>query len=352
MTSINYPIVTIVISTFNRVSLLQENINKILDNKSKDFCVIIGDNASTDKTWEMLKTISDGRVSYKRNQNNLGIANVMLLDYDVKTKYFINLNDRDYIKTEDLDKLCQFLYHVETFEMCSLYPHKGTKVGKCSATNFINEYYLANHPGYLVYNTEFYKKNINKTTLDNFFEKNDMINLSNYGYIQLLYNLRIGYYYPLQIVQQPENRDKNLPQTRKELYGVAYVLPEYHMGAIKSLIDYVTNANYDDKKIICNLIIGTFDFAMSKIGQEYFFATIDSNFRKRNHIENASPWKCFHNIISLTRYVINIEELSTYYKIRKILKLKGIKTIIFLILRMIKHSKRTIKAIFYKTICS
>ena len=215
------PILTIVISTFNRTSLLHENLNKILETKNKAFCIIVGDNASTDNTWDMLQTIDDKRLTYKRNEQNLGISNVMLLDYEVKTKYFINLNDRDYIKGEDLERLCKFLTNVEPFEMCSLFPHKGTKEGICSSDKFINEFYLANHPGYLIYNTDYYKHNINKNNLDNYFKENDMINLSNYVYIQLLYNLKYGYCYPIMLIQQPKNRDKSNPKTRKELYGVA-----------------------------------------------------------------------------------------------------------------------------------
>ncbi|MCR5188790.1 MAG: hypothetical protein K6C97_07620 [Treponema sp.] len=153
----------------------------------------------------------------------------------------------------------------------------------------------------------------------------------------------------MQLIQQPKNRDKNVPQTRKELYGVAYVLPEYHMGAIKSLTDFVSKENYDCKNKIGKLIVGTFDFAMNKIGPEYFFSSISSDFKKRNHMENVSPWYCFNNIVSLTKYVINLEEVSLY-NIRTILKLHGVKTLILLIPRMIKHPVLTIKAIFYKYI--
>ncbi len=345
----NHPILTIVISTYNRSALLQENLNKLISNKSNAFCIIVGDNASSDNTWEMLKTISDNRFTCKRNIENLGISNVMLLDYDVTTKYFINLNDRDYIKSEDLDELCKFLLDVETFEICSLYPHKGIKTGKCTSDKFINEFYHANHPGYLVYNTEYYKHYIEKKSLDCFFETKDMINLSNYVYIQLLYNLNHGYYYPIQLIQQPKNRDKNVPQTRKELYGVAYVLPEYHMGALNSLVNFILSANYDNKDKIGKLIIGTFDFAMSKIGQEYFFASIRSSFRERNHIENASPWNFFKNVKSLTKYTTDLEAISTY-GIKRTIKQHGAVTILLLFARMIKHPLRTINALFYRRI--
>lgn len=343
----DFPILTIVISTFNRSSLLKENINKIIENKSNAFRVIVGDNASTDNTWNMLQTIDDDRFTCKRNEKNLGISNVMLLDYEVKTKYFINLNDRDYIKSEDIDKLCDFLYKANSFEICSLFQHKGTKEGMCSSDKFINEFYLANHPGYLVYNTDYYKHNINKTTLDSFFKENDMISLSNYVYIQLLYNLKFGYYYPIQLIQQPKNRDKSIPQTRKELYGVAYVLPAYHMGAIKSLTDFFTKVNYDNKKKIGKLIIGTFDFALNKIGPEYFFSSTRSDFRKRNHMEDASPWKCFFNIAVLTKYVESLESISKY-GITKTIKLHGIKSYILMIMRMFRHLRGTFRAIFYR----
>ena len=347
MVNNNFPILTIVISTYNRNSLLQENLNKILENKNNTFRIIVGDNASTDNTWDMLQSIGDDRFTCKRNEKNLGISNVMLLDYDVETKYFINLNDRDYIKSEDIDKLCAFLYKVENFEMCSLFPHKRAKKGKCSADKFINEFYLANHPGYLIYNTDYYKQSINKNSLDIFFKENDMIDLSNYAYIQLLYNLKLGYCYPIQLIQQPKNRDKSIPQTRKELYGVAYVLPEYHMGAIKSLIDFVTKVNYDNKMKIGKLIIGTFDFALNKIGPEYFFSSTRSDFRKRNHMEDASPWKCFHNIAVLTKYVESLESISIY-GITKTIKLHGIKSYILMIIRMFRRLRGTFRAIFYR----
>lgn len=68
------PFLTIAIPTFNRALLLKECVCSALAQTYKNFEVVVLDNASTDKTMEMLKGIADGRLRIVRHEINVGPA--------------------------------------------------------------------------------------------------------------------------------------------------------------------------------------------------------------------------------------------------------------------------------------
>jgi len=63
------PVVSVIVTTFNRVHYLAETINSILAQTYKDFELIIVDNMSEDKTEEYVNNLADSRISYYRNPN-------------------------------------------------------------------------------------------------------------------------------------------------------------------------------------------------------------------------------------------------------------------------------------------
>lgn len=74
--------VSVVVLTWNRVNLLKEALDAILEQTYKDFEVLVIDNESTDNTEGYVKSIPDERVKYYKNANggnlsvnrNFGIA--------------------------------------------------------------------------------------------------------------------------------------------------------------------------------------------------------------------------------------------------------------------------------------
>jgi glycosyltransferase involved in cell wall biosynthesis len=89
--------VSIIVPTYNRAHLVIETINSILAQTFKDFELIVIDNESSDNTEEVIKSYSDGRIRYFRNQNNGLVA--------VNRNYGINKANGEYIAFCDDDDL-------------------------------------------------------------------------------------------------------------------------------------------------------------------------------------------------------------------------------------------------------
>ena len=73
--NVNYivtPLISIIIPTHNRSTFLKRAINSVLYQTFKDFELIIIDDASSDKTGEIVKSYSDKRIRYIRHEDNKG----------------------------------------------------------------------------------------------------------------------------------------------------------------------------------------------------------------------------------------------------------------------------------------
>jgi GT2 family glycosyltransferase len=65
--------VTIAIPTHNRSQLLKACIESVLAQEYPNFSVIVLDNASSDDTRAVIKSFIDPRITYKRNEENIGL---------------------------------------------------------------------------------------------------------------------------------------------------------------------------------------------------------------------------------------------------------------------------------------
>lgn len=90
--------VTIMIPTFNQAAFIREAIDSALAQTYPNLEVIVGDDASTDATPEIVAKINDPRLKYVRNTCNLGrTANYRNLLYNHATgDYVVNLDGDDY----------------------------------------------------------------------------------------------------------------------------------------------------------------------------------------------------------------------------------------------------------------
>jgi len=86
------------IPTYNQAEFIREAINSALAQTYSNLEVIIGDDASTDATPEIVAKIIDPRLKYVRNTCNLGrVANYRNLLYNHSTgDYVVNLDGDDY----------------------------------------------------------------------------------------------------------------------------------------------------------------------------------------------------------------------------------------------------------------
>jgi glycosyltransferase involved in cell wall biosynthesis len=92
------PLVTVCITTFNRIELLPRAVKSVLQQTFDDFELIIVDDLSTDQTEEWVKQAmeEDNRIRYIRHETNQGLAaarNTAI--FNAKGKYFSFVDDDD-----------------------------------------------------------------------------------------------------------------------------------------------------------------------------------------------------------------------------------------------------------------
>ena len=68
------PCVSVIVTTYKRVKLLQETLESILSQSFTDFELIVVDNMSEDGTQQFIAGIADPRIRYFRNPNHGIIA--------------------------------------------------------------------------------------------------------------------------------------------------------------------------------------------------------------------------------------------------------------------------------------
>jgi glycosyltransferase involved in cell wall biosynthesis len=92
--------ITVVIPTYNRVSMLDNAITSVLNCGYDNIIIHVFDNFSDDGTNEFMNKLSNinPHVRYFRNDKNIGaIANFQKAFASIKTKYFIPLADDDWL---------------------------------------------------------------------------------------------------------------------------------------------------------------------------------------------------------------------------------------------------------------
>lgn len=100
--------ISIVMATYNGEKYLCEQIDSILNQSVQDFELIIGDDCSSDKTLDILKTYTskDKRIKLVINKQNLGFKKNFEKLLSLTTGEYIAFSDQDDIWTKDhLEKL-------------------------------------------------------------------------------------------------------------------------------------------------------------------------------------------------------------------------------------------------------
>ena len=92
------PKVSVLIPVYNAENFIGATITAVLAQTYTDFELVLLDDASKDKTSEVIKSFDDKRIIYKRNTKNLGIS-------ETRNK-LINLAKGEYIAVLDHDDIC------------------------------------------------------------------------------------------------------------------------------------------------------------------------------------------------------------------------------------------------------
>lgn len=94
------PLVSIVITSYNREAWIGKAIQSALNQDYANFEIIISDNASTDNSDEIIKAFSkDPRIVYSRNEHNIGlVGNFNKAFFEIATgDYILHVSSDDYL---------------------------------------------------------------------------------------------------------------------------------------------------------------------------------------------------------------------------------------------------------------
>ena len=72
MVKSGHPVVNVIIPTYNRAQLLPRAINSVIAQTFQDIKIIVVDDASTDRTEEVVSSFQDPRIHYIRHSQNRG----------------------------------------------------------------------------------------------------------------------------------------------------------------------------------------------------------------------------------------------------------------------------------------
>mgnify|MGYP001566738074 FL=1 len=91
------PRLTVIMPAYNAEKFLEESISSILNQSFPDFELLIGDDGSTDRTLEIIRSLSDKRIIVIRNEKNLGIPYTL--------NRLIKASRGEYIARQDSDDI-------------------------------------------------------------------------------------------------------------------------------------------------------------------------------------------------------------------------------------------------------
>jgi len=98
------PLVSVIITTYNRAALLPRAINSVLNQTYQNFELIIVDDGSTDNTEEVVRSFNDKRIIYHKHERNKGVLGAKNTGFDLaKGEYNCRLDDDDELLPEALE---------------------------------------------------------------------------------------------------------------------------------------------------------------------------------------------------------------------------------------------------------
>ena len=100
---VNYPKISVCIPAFNAESTIRSAIKSVLTQSFENFEIIVIDNASTDNTFNTVKSINDSRIKVYKNDENIGYpANVNKCLSSSRGEYITILCADDYFLHPDV----------------------------------------------------------------------------------------------------------------------------------------------------------------------------------------------------------------------------------------------------------
>lgn len=193
------PKISICIPTFNRGKKVSELVNSILKYKGDEIEVLVLDNLSTDDTNELLDKIIDSRLTYVKNEENIGgIKNIFKSLIIANGEYCFLCLDKDRIDYEKIEELIKRVVNSDIlFGHCILngIEDKPDVLFEKGFNSVFNMAYLSSHPSGMFYKTEVLR---HLPVINQIFKEN-----KKFGFYTELINAEMSTLGPSKIINLP-----------------------------------------------------------------------------------------------------------------------------------------------------
>lgn len=106
----NLPLISVIIPTYNRGSLILGAVNSVLNQTYRNIELLVVDDCSTDNTSQILENLKDSRIKYIRLEKNSGACTARNKGIEYASGEFIAFNDSDDLwLPEKLERQLAFL---------------------------------------------------------------------------------------------------------------------------------------------------------------------------------------------------------------------------------------------------
>src|SRR5450432_2078787 len=91
----NPPEISVILPAYNTEAYLGKAIQSLLDQSFRDFELLIINDGSTDKTEDIIRSFSDPRIVYIKNEQNYGLIDTLNKGIDISRGKYIARMDGD-----------------------------------------------------------------------------------------------------------------------------------------------------------------------------------------------------------------------------------------------------------------
>lgn len=106
------PLVSLCVPTYRRAAFIGQTLTSALEQTVDDFEIIVVDDCSPDNTAEIVRSVSDRRMRYMRNPENLGLPkNLNHAMSQAQGEYLVLLEDHDLLEPTYLEKTLKIMEH-------------------------------------------------------------------------------------------------------------------------------------------------------------------------------------------------------------------------------------------------
>lgn len=119
MTPLISPVVSIIIPSYNHENYIATAIQSVLDQSFSNYELLIADDASSDDSWNVIKSFNDGRITLYKFDINMGAAEtVNFLIAKARGNYIALLNSDDYWHKDKLEIQYDFMEKNPEYAAC------------------------------------------------------------------------------------------------------------------------------------------------------------------------------------------------------------------------------------------